>query len=268
MPPRHLDHVVHRQPAPEVGDRGQILQALVRDQQHVRVRGRGHRGERAAGPRGHQVVHPFGLGRLVGVPEPAQPLDRPGPAPLGEVAALREDDHRVARAGPAGQRGDRLGDVVGDVRVRGDEAVRQPVEQHVDGRVELQRVLEHDPRPQLGERHQLADQQHRVARPGVPAEHQLRPVPAERAPVAGADHPQPERPPRGSVDPIEHPAEQPVVGFLPALIAEAVTEAGAQPHPAERPEGRPLAGEPDDAEPQQPQPAPLPGQERRRSARR
>ena len=63
---------------------------------------------------------------------------------------------------------------------RADEPVRQPVQQDVDRRVPLQRVLEHDARLPVVLVDEGVHEQERVARPGVPAEHQEWPVVVRR----------------------------------------------------------------------------------------
>ena len=89
------DLTVHRQPVPQVPDARQLLQARVRDEQHVGLAGRRRsrrRSRRAAAGAGGPAP-----GRLGGVGQARllEALDGAGATMLGEVAALGEQDQRT-----------------------------------------------------------------------------------------------------------------------------------------------------------------------------
>lgn len=145
------------------------------DQDHDGVAGSAlDRRQGAAGPRRDQVAHrPRALGQVVLSPF-FELGDRAQPARLGEVAALRKDHQRVPWADPAGELADRVDHLGPATLARRDEPRRQAVEDHVDHRLPLQRVLEHDPRPPVLLDEEVVDQEERVAGAGVAAENQPR----------------------------------------------------------------------------------------------
>ena len=152
-----------------------------------------------------------------------EPLDRPQPPLDREVAALGEDQHRVAAAQVAAHGGDL------DLRVataRVDEPVRQPPADHVDQRVQRQRLVHHDPRPPAVAAEQVVEDEQRVALAGVDAEHDERPSVRQRGfgalgPVDRHAHARdPQRRPRDGAD---EPAQNRVVGTVPAVRARRPT---------------------------------------------
>ena len=139
------------------------------------------------------------------MPPLAQALDGPDPATGGEVAPLREDDQRVVVV----ETGRQVGDVPFDVRaagarVRGDEAVGQPVENDVDRGIPLQGVLEHDARVAPVPVHQRVDNQEGVAGAGVARHDDQRSATVVRRRRALDDDPDAEHP---SCLPLQHPEE-------------------------------------------------------------
>ena len=170
-PPPHLDLAVHRQLAPDVEHRDHVLDAGVRDEDDVGVAGLGQRRQDAAGLRRHHVLEPLGLLRLVDVALAPQPLDRPLAPVLGDVAALGEDDEGVVRRRgcgsarrPARRRGPPPRPGSGRMNRFGSR-----LSTHVDRRVPLQGVLEHDARLAGVPVQQRVHDEERVARAGVPA---------------------------------------------------------------------------------------------------
>ena len=65
---------------------------------------------------------------------------------------------------------------------RVDEAVRQPAAEHVDQRVQRERLVHDDPRPAAVAAQQVVEHEQRVALAGVDAEHDHRPLVRRRAP--------------------------------------------------------------------------------------
>ncbi len=233
-PEPHGDLLVHRQLTPHVADGEHPVESGVRDEDHAGVRRRVHRREQPAGPGRQDVAHPLGALRHPVQAALAQPFDRPDPAARREVAALREDHERVVLVEADGEVADVLLDRSA-LAVRRDEPVRQPVEQHVDRRVPLQHVLEHDPRLAVEPVDQRVDEHERVARAGVPAHHELGP-PGQRGVRVGADdvEVQPQRPPRLPEQERQEPAGEHVVGALEGRRTHLPAEAGAHPEPEQR----------------------------------
>ena len=102
----------------------------------------------------------------------------------GEVPALGEDQHGAVVGEPAAHRGDL------DLRVaaaRVDEAVRQPVPEHVDQRVEPERLVQHEARAAAVPAQQLVEHEQRVALARVAAEHHDRPLAAPSAASAASE---------------------------------------------------------------------------------
>ncbi len=188
LPPAHDQGLVHRQLAPHVTDGQQVVEPRVGHHHHVGLRGRVQRGEEPAGARGEDVGHPLGTVGHVVQAELVQPRDRAIAARGGEVAALGEDHEGVVGVQPGGEGGDLRLEVLPGPRVGGDEAGRDPAQDHVDGRVPREGVLEDDARLAAVPVQQRVHQGERVARPRVAAADENRPlgVPVGCRPV-GAD---------------------------------------------------------------------------------
>ena len=111
------------------------------------------------------------------MPALLEPLDRALPPLRREVRALGEDQHGVAAGEPAAHRGDLD---LGVAAARVHEAVRQPPPDHVDQRVQRQRLVHDDPRPPAVAAQQVVEHEQRVALARVDAEHDERPLLGQR----------------------------------------------------------------------------------------
>ena len=89
-----------------------------------------------------------------------------------KLRALGEDEHRAVVVEAARHRRDLD---LGVAAARVDEAVRQPVAEHVDQRVEPQRLVQHDARAAPVPAQQLVQHEQRVALARVAAQHDDRP---------------------------------------------------------------------------------------------
>jgi hypothetical protein len=232
----------------------------MRHEDHVGVRAGRDGGERPAGAWREQVGHipgPFGQ---IGAAQALQPPDPAAPPARGPVPALGKDDQRASLVEPPGQPGDLLGeDVLADL-ARLDPYVRQPVAHDVHAGVELQGGPHHHPRPPVVEAEQLVHQEERVARPGVPAQHDDRPGQPGGQLVAGEIglvhlDPQPVRPLRAPVHGVQEPAHDPVVPALVRLGAQSPAEPAHHPQPGQRDQSDGLGHQPDQREADQPQAA-------------
>jgi hypothetical protein len=200
---------------------------------------------------------------LLGVAGLLEALD-PAPAPVvGEVAALGEDQQRVAVAEAAGHRGDRR---LGVATARIDEAVGQAVAEHVDERVQAQRLVHDDARPPFIRAQQRVHDQQRVALAGVAAQHDDGRAPGVQRllgrrgvgrPQLGARHPR-HRPD----DPRHEPAHHAVVRALHALGVQRATEAARDPQPAARGRAAEVAQRVADRDRHRPQRAQAPDERR------
>jgi hypothetical protein len=207
--------------------------------------------------------------RLLLVAGLLQPLDGALPARRREVAAPGEEEHHFAGAGVLGHRRD-LHLRVAAARV--DEAVRQPVAEDVDQRVEPQRLVEHQPRSAPVPAQQLVQHEQRVALAGVAAEHDRRlgGLRERGQRLLGAVDPDLDaRPARDrAVEAAHEPAQEVVVGALEPPRAGARTESARHP---QREAGEQAGGVPGgvgDGDRQQPQAAtPHDGREQRRHDR-
>jgi hypothetical protein len=152
--------------------------------------------------------------------------------------------------------------------------VGQPVEVDVDQRIQLQHVLEHDPRPaQVVPVHQGVDEEERVTGTGVPGEHHhgvrrsRHPVVQGRPRRAVGDQPQGEQPPRHAHEHVEQQAQHVVVRRPVRGGVQPAPEAAAHPqHRCHRQTGR-LQRQVDQGETQHPQRAPAPRRPHRRDHR-
>ena len=144
-----------------------------------------------------------------------------------------------------------------------EERVGYPVGQDVDARVELQRGLHDDARAPLAHAEQVVDQQQRVARAGVAAEHDQRAVAVRDAGRrAGHRHAQPAGAARGPVDQVEEPRHDRVVAGLVRLGVQPPAEPAHEPQAEGDGQRGGLPRRPDQPEPrdpQQPRPAHAPG---------
>jgi transglutaminase-like putative cysteine protease len=180
-PPPGLDGHVGEQALPDVTDADQPVQAGMGHEDHVCGRAGADGGEGPAGVGREQVGHrrrPFGQ---IGMASPPETLDAPTPAQRRPVPALGEQQQSVAPA-EAGRQPSDLPDLVGlgpaasgAARGRGrataQKRVRHPVGHDVQARVQLQRRLHDHPGAPLADGEQVMHEQQRVARAGVPAEH-------------------------------------------------------------------------------------------------
>ena len=190
----------------------------------------------------------------------AQPLD-PALAALGrEVAALGEDHERVVLVQAGGQGGDLALQVLAGGRVGRDEARGDPAQDHPDGGVPGQRVLEHHARLARVVVHQGVHQDERVARAGVPAAHQDRPARVRvRGRARDLDR-EVEHPPGLAEEHPQRALHEVVVDALPVRRADPPAEPGRQPVAEQHDEQHRLDGEVGDHQPQQPQRPPAAGQ--------
>lgn len=250
---------------PDVAQAVQLVQPAVRDQDDVGPRVRGDRGEHPAGLGRQHVLHRLGPVRQ---PQPSllpQKADGPLPAALGEDAALREDQEGVQRSHLGGQLRDRRGHVVAAVAPGVHGPGGQPVEDDVDERVQLQRVLEHDARPAAGPAEHLVHEQERVARSGLPAHDDQRPLGRGRVAVVpepwavGLD-PEHEQAASRGVERAEAPAQQRAVRRDERGGAQLPAEPAAHPQAERRGQPDQLHEQVDDAETGQPQGPPAAGQ--------
>jgi hypothetical protein len=229
----------------------------VRDDEHGGVVGCGvERGQEAAGVRHHDVRHTVravGQGVLTARP---QRRDAPG-TPLGrDVAALREQHEGAVVREVTRDPGDRLGGAVlapPAPRGRRDEGGRQPVQQHVDRRVPLQRVLEDDgggaPRPAQ----QGVEQDERVPGAGVPAHDDERGVGQGGAVGRLHDDPQPQCPAHLPEQDAEHDAGEDDVRVLHPRPAHPQAEPGGDPQDEQPDERHRVPHDVDAEHPQQAQ---------------
>ena len=108
---------------------------------------------------------------------------------------------------------------LGVASARVDEPVREPPADHVDQRVERQRLVHDDPRPPAVAAEQVVEHEQRVALAGVDAEHDERPPIGQRGfGVLGAvdGHAHARDPQRRARDAAHEPAQDRVVGPVPA----------------------------------------------------
>ncbi len=227
------------------------------DEDDVRAGAGGDRGEGAAAVRRQHVGHrrrPLGQ---VGAAAPAQPVDGPLPAVRRPVAPFGEDHQGAAVGHARRQPPDLLGPLAGGGRPVGgpaQERVRQPVGGDVRGRVQLQGGLHDHPRAALALAQQVADEQQRVARAGVPAEHDQRLVTGRRRlRLAGHRHRQPADPDRRPVHQVEEPGQHRVVARLVRLGLQPPAEPAGQPQAEEHGQRGGLAHRPDQPEDDHPQ---------------
>jgi hypothetical protein len=189
-------------------------------------------------------------------------VDGPAPAERCPVAALGEDDERVATAQPGREPPDLLGalpcGVPAGVRLLAEEGVGQAVGQDVDARVELQRGLHDHPRAALAAADQVVDEQERVAGARVPAEHDERAV-AGRAgtgvPRASHRDAQAAGAAGRAEDRVEEAAHDGVMASLVGLCVQPAAEPARDPQAEEDDQRRALGrrpGEPEEDHPQQP----------------
>ncbi len=132
------------------------------------------RGNDAARARRQDVLLLLGLLRPLQLAVPPQVAHRPLVPLRRPVATLGEDQQRLVVDQGQRQLPHRLDPVVSGSRARRQEVAVETVQQQVDARVPLQRLLEHDLRPAFERRQQQVDQRERVTRPGVPTEHEQR----------------------------------------------------------------------------------------------
>ena len=257
-PPPGPDDLVDREPAPHVADAQDGVQPGVRDEDHVGVRAGRDGGQRPAGPGREQVGHlpgPLGQVAAAGV---LQPPDAAAPAAGRPVGALGEDHQRAGRVQAAGQPLDLLGEDALPGLAVPDEHVGQPVAQHVQAGVELQRRLHHHPRPAPVDAEQLVDEQERVAGPGVPGQHD------DRAGQPGGQFvaselrlvdlgPQAVGPFGPAVQRVQEPADDRVVAALVGLGVQPAAEPAHDPQPEQHDQRHDLGGQPDHQERHQPQ---------------
>ncbi len=263
LPPLHQQPLVHRQLTPDVADGEQVIHARVRNEHDVGRRCGVQRREEAARPRCQHVGHRLGA---VGHPvhaQLAQPLDPPLAPARGEVAALREDHERVVRVEPRGQLRDLVLDALSRRRVRRDEAGGDPVQQHVDGRVPRQRVLQYDARLTVVPVHQGVDQREGVARPRVPAADQQRLARVRVGRRSRGLDGQVEHPPGLAEEHPEHALDEVVVDALVVRRPDARPEARRDPQPEQDDQQHALADQVQDQHPQQAQRSPAARQQRR-----
>ena len=255
--------MVHRQVAPDVAGRGQRLQTDVSDEHDRRVGRRGDRRERTARLGGQQVLEPAGALGQLGSSGEIELLDGPCPASLGEVATLGEQHDGVAGRRGARHPLDLRHHVAAGPTTH--EARADPVEQHVDGGVELEQVLQHDPRPTRDTtvHHRIHDQE-RVAGAGVPAEHQHRSIGTrlgER--VVLIVEGEAEREPGRRHQPAQEPRHQPVVAIERSLATDPPPEPGRQPQDEQHHQYGHLEHEVHEREPHEPEQSPPTGHEPR-----
>ena len=192
-------------------------------------RARPQRGERAARPRRAEVPH-----------RPARSASRLWPRCSSRSIARRRrsavtlpPSGKISTASRGAEAAAHRLDLALDVAAaRVHEAVRQPLADHVDQRVQRERLVHDDPRPAAVAAQQVVEHEQRVALAGVDAEHDHRPLARRRAPprpprsracaTRHARHAQ--RRPRDAAD---EPAQHRVVRAVPAA-------APGRPQPARR----------------------------------
>ena len=164
-----------------------------------------------------------------------------------------------------------LGDLVLDARallgVGRDEPRRDPVQEHVDGRVPGEGVLEDDARLAVVPVHERVDQRERVARSRVPAADQQRLAGVRVRGRAGGLDGQVEHP-LGLAE--EHPQQalhEVVVDALEVRRPHPPPEARRDPQPEQDDEQHALADQVEDRQPGDPQRPPVPRQDRRQRGR-
>ena len=146
-------------------------------------------------------------------------------------------------------------------RVGPDEPVRQPVQHHVDRRVPLQGVLEHDARLAGVPVHQRVHEEERVARAGVPA---TGPAAAARRTTSAAG---PRRRPARAApaglpeQDLQEPLHQVVVRPLEARRPDPPAEAAGHPQPEQHDQHHRLEQQVQQHHPEQPQRPPPAGQD-------
>ncbi len=161
---------------------------------------------------------------------------------------------------PRGQGGDLALEVLAGGGVGRDEPRGDPAQDHPDGGVPGQRVLEDHARLARVVVHQGVHQDERVARPGVPAAHQDRPA---RVRVGGRARDldrEVEHPPGLAEEHPQRALDEVVVDALPVRRADPAAEPGRQPVAEQHHEQDRLDGEVGDHQPQQAQRPPPAGQ--------
>jgi hypothetical protein len=187
-----------------------------------------------------------------------QPPDAAAPAARRPVAALGEDHQRPVGAQAAGQPLDLIGeDALPRLPVL-DEHVGQPVAQHVQAGIELQRRLHHHPRPPAVDAEQVVHEQERVARSGVPGQHDDRAGQPGGQFLAGELRfvdldSQAVRPFSPSVQRVQEPAHDRVVAALIGLGLQPAAEPAHDPQPEQHNQRHDLRRQPDHQEGHQPQ---------------
>jgi hypothetical protein len=206
---------------------------------------------------------------------PPETLDAPAPAQRRPVPALGEQQQCVAPA-EAGRQPPDLPDLLAPVPAAGpggalgprlavaEKRVWHPVGHDVQARVQLQRRLHDDPGAPLADGEQVVHQQQRIARAGVPAEHDERTVAGQqRVRRRGHLDAQPAGAPRLPVDQVEEPPHDRVVASPVGLGVEPAAEPARDPQAEQRRERRRLPERPGEGQkhhPQQPGPVTAPGQ--------
>ena len=148
-----------------------------------------------------------------------------------------------------------------------DEPGRDPVQQHVDGRVPRQRVLEDDARLAVVPVHQRVDQREGVARPRVPAADQQRLAGVRVGRRAGGLDGQVEHPPGLAEEHPEHALDEVVVDALVVRRPDPRPEARRDPQPEQDDQQHALADQVQDQHPQQAQRSPATRQQGRQRGR-
>jgi hypothetical protein len=151
-PEPRADLAVHWQSAPQVKHRVELLKPGVRDEYGIGVRG--------------------------GVEDSEHTV--------GEVATFWKKQQGVVAVHSFSEDADRRGDVASGAGFGRDEPARQSIDEHVDHRIELKRILEHDPRLALIHRDEFVDEQKRVAGSRMAAEHEQRPLRGRESPEESA----------------------------------------------------------------------------------
>jgi hypothetical protein len=226
---------------------------------HVSGRAGGDRGQRAAGVRRQDVRHRGRAVRQLAAAAAAQVVDAPAPAERCPVAALGEQDERAAAAEAGRQPPDLLGALPRGrprgVRLLTQEDVGQAVGQDVHARVQLQRGLHDHAGTAPARAEQMVDEQQRVARARVPAEHDERAVAGTAAVRAGHRNAQAAGAARRTEDQVEEPAHDAVLAGLVGLRVQPPAEPARDPQAEEDGQRRDLAcrpGKPEEDHPQQP----------------
>ena len=159
-----------------------------------------------------------------------QAVERRAPALIREVAALGEQQERAALS----QLRDNLLDPrLGALSIGGvDHRLRKPVGQDVHAWIDRDALLEHDAGAAAKARHQLIDDEDRVAGSRVTAQDDDRSVRLERATGVrgelGVNVDLERLAPRGG-EPADEPAEQPPVEKLDASGSDQAARAGGHP---------------------------------------